>query len=56
MRDEARENISNSLKGRFGEESRRWKGDKSGYVSKHLWLSKHYDKEKCEHCGKLHQK
>lgn len=28
-----------------------WKGDKATYPAFHSWLSLHYKKEKCEHCG-----
>jgi len=41
--------ISQSLIGKFGKESRRWKGDAAGYVAKHLWIIKHYGKaNRCE--------
>ena len=53
MRDiMAGEKISLSLTGKFGEESRRWKGDKASYVAKHMWIIKHYGKASmCEKCG-----
>lgn len=37
-----RQRISVSLIGRFGSKARRWKGDKAGYVAKHMWIIKHY--------------
>ncbi len=53
MREQARENISASLRGKFGINSRRWKGNKAGYVAKHLWVKKHFGrKDRCEQCGK----
>ena len=46
-----RQRVSASLKGRYGEESRRWKGDKAGYVAIHMWLTKHYGKgDVCQKC------
>ena len=43
--------VSESLRGKFGEESRRWKGENAGYVAKHLWLTKHFQKpDKCDLC------
>lgn len=43
-----------SMTGLYAEKSRRWKGDKAGYVAKHMWLTKHYshEKTKCVNCGK----
>lgn len=29
-----------------------WKGNKAGNSSKHSWLTRHFKKEKCEHCKK----
>lgn len=47
-----RQRVSDSLRGKFGEQSRRWKGEEAGYVAIHLWLSKHYPKgDHCEHCN-----
>ena len=36
----SKELISNSLLGKTGTNSRRWKGDDAGYVAIHLWLYK----------------
>lgn len=48
-----RENISKSLVGKFGSESRGWKGDKAGYVAIHTWLIKNFKKpKKCQKCWK----
>ena len=40
--------------GKFGEEARRWKGEKASYEAKHMWITKHYANEKttCSHCNK----
>ena len=47
-----RQRVSDSLRGEFGSNSRRWKGEDAGYVAKHLWLIKHYGKaHKCEQAG-----
>lgn len=44
--------ISESLCGKFGEKSRRWKGDKASYYAKHLWIKKHYGTpDHCEQIG-----
>ena len=54
MREElsAGELVSLSLEGKYAEKARRWKGDEAGYVAKHMWLTKHYDKgDTCENCG-----
>lgn len=41
--------ISLSLIGKYGEDSRRWKGDGASYQAKHMWIRKHYgDARKCE--------
>lgn len=40
------EKISNSMRGKFGEESRRWKGNEASYVAKHMWIIKHYGNAK----------
>lgn len=46
---ESKDKISQSLKGKYGKESRRWKGDDAGYVAKHLWLVEHFGNAKiCE--------
>ena len=45
----AKAKISDSLRGKIGEESRRWKGDDASYIAKHMWLYKHYGKAtRCE--------
>lgn len=46
--------VSKSLIGKFGEESRRWKGESAGYVAKHSWIVKHYGK--ANHCEKCNTK
>ncbi len=43
-----RQRVSKSLIGKFGEQSRRWKGNNAGYVAKHLWIIKHFGK--ADHC------
>lgn len=40
MSEFAKSKISQSLLGKKGIESRRWKGDKAGYVAIHAWLKK----------------
>ena len=46
---QARKKISQSLMGKTGSKSRRWKGDKAGYIAKHMWVKKQYGKPyKCE--------
>ena len=46
------EKVRRSLVGKYGANSRAWKGDGAGYVAIHLWLSKHYAKgDRCEECG-----
>ena len=43
--------VSDSLRGKFGPSSRRWKGIDAGYVAKHMWIVKNYGKaSKCEIC------
>lgn len=37
-----RQRVSASLAGKFGEQSRRWKGDNASYVAKHMWILKHF--------------
>lgn len=52
MRETHAQKISKSLKGKYGEKSRRWKGNEAGYVAKHIWLTTHYEKgDVCEECG-----
>jgi len=47
-----RQRVSESLIGKFGSESRRWKGENAGYVAKHLWMTKHFSKpDRCDLCG-----
>ncbi|KKM15633.1 hypothetical protein LCGC14_1694100 [marine sediment metagenome] len=49
-----RQRVSESLRGKFGEESRRWKGNDAGYVAIHLWLVKHFGKaDHCDYCNTL---
>ena len=40
------EKVSESLMGKLGAESRRWKGSKASYVAKHMWIIKHYGNAK----------
>lgn len=35
-----RQRVSESLIGKYGEQSRRWKGGGAGYVAIHLWFWK----------------
>jgi hypothetical protein len=49
MRQQGRDNIAASLRGKCNEESRGWKGDSAGYVAKHIWLKKHFGK--ATHCS-----
>lgn len=38
---------------RIGENNPNWKGDKAGYLAKHMWAYKNLGKpDVCEHCGK----
>lgn len=40
-----------ATKGVMGKSAGAWKGDKAGYVAKHMWIISHYGKaSKCEHC------
>lgn len=37
----------------YGKDNLEWKGEKAGYVPKHLWIQRQKGKPtKCEHCGK----
>lgn len=38
VRRTASKRISDSLKGKFGENSRGWKGSDAGYVAKLMWI------------------
>jgi len=38
--------------GKLGKEARGWKGSDAGYAAIHMWLTKHYKKESCDHCDK----
>ena len=49
-----RQRVSASLKGRYGELARAWKGDKAGYVAIHMWVAKHWGKP--DHCDMCHAK
>jgi hypothetical protein len=41
--------VSESLRAKFADEARRWRGDGASYAAKHMWISKHYGKaRKCE--------
>ena len=46
---ESKNKVSQSLIGKTGEKSRRWKGNKAGYVAKHIWIAKQFGKaSRCE--------
>ena len=48
MRESKNNKVSESLRGKFGEKSRRWKGESAGYAAKHMWITKHYGRaSKC---------
>ena len=49
-----RKRVSQSLVGKFGEQSRRWKGENAGYVAIHLWIKKHWGL--ADHCDMCHSK
>lgn len=35
----------------IGEKARAWKGNKAGYIAKHMWMKKHWGKpDHCDHC------
>jgi hypothetical protein len=36
--------VSESLRAKFADEARRWRGDGASYAAKHMWISKHYGK------------
>ena len=40
--------VSQSLIGKTGSSSRRWKGDNASYFAKHMWIKKYYGKP--THC------
>ena len=43
----------NPMKGKFGRDHPRWKGNNAGYSALHRWVSYHRGSpKKCEHCGK----
>ena len=46
MNREISERISKTLIGKYGKDSRRWKGESASYSAKHMWIIKHYGKEK----------
>ncbi len=47
------EKVSESLRGKYGEEARRWKGNRAGYVAIHLWIKKHWGTP--DHCDMCHK-
>ena len=50
--ESSKNKIRESLVGKFGEKSRRWKGDEASYEAIHMWLYEHYGKaNKCEQKG-----
>ena len=52
--EEVREKISKTLIRMYlGEKRIRWLGDKAGYKSLHVWVTRHLGRpDTCEHCGK----
>ena len=46
------EKVSQSLRGRYGEQARRWKGESASYYAIHTWIVKHWGKP--DHCGMCH--
>ena len=47
--EKAKQKISDSLKGKYQNASRRWRGDTASYAAKHIWINKHYGKaDRCE--------
>lgn len=54
---ERNEKVSASMRGKFAERSRRWKGDSASYVAKHMWIVKHNGKAcKCENVSCVYPK
>ena len=47
------EKVSKSLKGKYGEQARRWKGNNAGYVAIHMWIKKHWGTP--DHCDMCHK-
>ncbi len=46
-----RQRVSTSLIGKYGNQSRRWKGDKASYAAVHIWIKKHWGKpDHCDMC------
>lgn len=46
-----RERVSVSLRGKFGEDSRRWKGSHASYYAIHIWIKKHWGTpDHCDMC------
>ena len=46
------EKVSQSLRGKYGEEARRWKGEAAGYVAIHMWIKKHWGMpDHCDMCN-----
>jgi hypothetical protein len=37
-----RQRVSQSLRGKYGVQARRWLGEKASYAAKHMWIIKHY--------------
>lgn len=49
--------ISEANKGRIGELSGNWKGDRAGYTAIHIWIRKHKEQSLiCERCGEIPRK
>lgn len=45
-------NSGRFTKGNSGEKNLNWKGDRAGYIAKHMWIAGQLGKpKKCEHCG-----
>ncbi len=47
-----RQRVSASLVGKFGERSRRWKGNNATYAAIHMWVKKHWGMP--DHCDFCH--
>ena len=52
-RDESKEKVSQSLRGRTGQDARRWKGNTASYAAIHMWIKKHWGMP--DHCDICHK-
>lgn len=48
-----RQRVSESLRGKLGEDSRRWRGVDASYVAIHMWIKKHWGVP--DHCDMCHR-